>query len=143
MYLQLIKVHMRFIANKLPEIEKAGLREIIVLHSEPEIILENQGEQEWSRGLNFVGDPEKTLYKLFGTKEASSFSIPSPRILKAIAQGKKFVSKFKRKGDNHGHKSKPMDSIIDTGTGKVLAIHYGKNIYDQWTVEELLAFIPK
>ena len=136
----LCNVHMRFIANHLEDFEKVGLKEILVLHSDPSIIQENQGTAEWSKGLTFVGDPKKEIYAKFGVGEVSGKSaFLSPRILKIVAEGKKYVKGFKRAGDESGKLTKPAEMIIDTSCGKIIAIKYGENVYDQWTIEEILS----
>jgi len=87
-----------------------------------------------------VGDPDKKLYREFGV-ETSVFAILNPAAWPSMFKG--MGLKDKPQGDPEGGPlGLPADLLISTD-GKVVASHYGKHAYDQWSVDELLALVKK
>jgi hypothetical protein len=92
-----------------------------------------------------VADPGKELYAEFGA-EASPRALRNPqawlpilrgvlRSLGRILQGKQPITSLQPEGGNLGL---PADFLI-ASDGRVLACKYGDHIYDQWSVDDLLA----
>ena len=82
-----------------------------------------------------VGDPKKAIYKDFGVETSLGFMS-----LKALGAG--------MRGMAHGHfglrlaggpLGLPADFLI-APSGRINAVKYGTNAYDQWSVDELLTF---
>ena len=56
----------RAYSRKLVEVEKADCEFVVVLHTNKELIQENQGTAEWSKGMHWVADPKFETYKALG-----------------------------------------------------------------------------
>jgi len=121
--------HMAEFRKRAREIDAAGIMEVIVFHSSPKSI------RSYQRGVPFlmVGDPKKAIYKDFGVE--TSFGFMS---LKALGAGMRGIA--------HGHfglrlaggpLGLPADFLI-APSGRINAMKYGANAYDQWSVDELL-----
>jgi peroxiredoxin len=111
------------------EIEAAGIEEVIVFHSSSASI------RSYQKDIPFlmVGDPKKAFYKEFGVE--TSFGFMSLKALGAAMRGMA-----------HGHfglrlsggpLGLPADFLISP-SGRMNAVKYGTNAYDQWSVDELL-----
>jgi len=126
-------LHMHSILKRYPDIKAAGIKEVVLFHSPDKALLPYQGKFPF----DVVGDPDKVLYKKFGV-ESSIFSILDVRAWPAIFKG--YSAKDKPVGDpDGGPLGLPADFLVDS-KGKVVASHYGKHAYDQWTVDQLLSF---
>jgi peroxiredoxin len=121
--------HIAEFRKRAREIEVAGIEEIIVFHSSPASI------RAYQKDIPFlmVGDPEKVFYKAFGVE--TSFGFMS---LKALRAG--------MRGMAHGHfglrlsggpLGLPADFLISR-SGRMIAVKYGTDAYDQWSVDDLL-----
>ena len=129
-------LHLQSFVARNAEITAAGIREVVVFHSPDASLLPYQG----SFPFDVVGDPEKKLYAQFGV-ESSVFAILNPGAWPAIFKGAS--AKDKPKGDPEGGPlGLPADLLI-SADGKVVASHYGRHAYDQWSVDELLALVRK
>ena len=124
-------LHLRSFVARHEEIAKAGVREVVVFHSPDESLLPYQGEFPF----DVIGDPQKRLYKELGV-EASPLALLNPAAWPAILKAN--LAKNKPKGAIEGGPlGLPADFLI-APDGKVVASHYGKHAYDQWSVDELL-----
>jgi len=125
-------LHMQHVLSRYPDIEAAGIKEVVIFHSPKESLLPFQGNFPF----DVIADPEKKLYEQFGVG-TSIFAILDVGVWPAIAKG---ISKEnKPTGDpENGALGLPADFLINN-EGKVIASHYGKHAYDQWNVDELLA----
>jgi peroxiredoxin len=121
--------HIAEFRKRAREIKAAGIEEVIVFHSSPASI------RSYQKDIPFlmVGDPKKVFYKEFGVE--SSFGFMS---LKALGAG--------MRGMAHGHfglrlsggpLGLPADFLISP-SGRMNAVKYGTDAYDQWSVDELL-----
>ena len=111
------------------EIDAAGIKEVIVFHSSPKSIRSYQKDVPFV----MVGDPKKTIYKDFGVEASLGFMS-----LKALGAAMSGIA--------HGHfglrlaggpLGLPADFLI-TPSGRINAMKYGTDAYDQWSVDELL-----
>lgn len=130
-------VHLRSITRRHAELSAAGILEVAVFHS-PEAEL-----REHTADIPFavVADPGKRLYREFGV-EAGARALLHPRawlpIVRSIAAGLARRDPAPASKQEHGRLGLPADFLIrDDGT--VLAAKYGEHIYDQWSVDEILA----
>ncbi|OZI61598.1 peroxiredoxin-like family protein [Bordetella genomosp. 11] len=134
-------MHLRSIARRHDEIASAGILEVAVFHSSAEEL------RPFTQELPFeiVADPEKKLYREFGV-EASPRALLDPRAwlpilsgvlrsLGRILQGRQPVASLQAEGGKLGL---PADFLINSD-GQILACKYGAYIYDQWSVDDLLA----
>jgi peroxiredoxin len=122
--------HIAEFRRRAREIEAAGIKEVIVFHSSPKSIRSYQKDVPFL----MVGDPKKTFYKNFGVETSLAFIN-----LKSLGAG--------MRGMAHGHfglrmvgggpLGLPADFLI-APSGRINAVKYGTDAYDQWSVDELL-----
>jgi len=121
--------HIAEFRKRAREIVAAGIKEVIVFHSSPKSIRSYQKDVPFL----MVGDPKKVFYKYFGVESSLGFVS-----LKALAAG--------MRGMAHGHfglrqagapLGLPADFLI-APSGRIDAVKYGTDAYDQWSVDELL-----
>jgi peroxiredoxin len=123
--------HIAEFRRRAKEIQAAGITEVLVFHSSPNSIRSYQKDVPFL----MVGDPHKALYREFGVESSLGFVS-----LKALAAG--------LRGMTHGHfglrmvgggpLGLPADFLI-APSGRIDAVKYGTDAYDQWSVDELLA----
>lgn len=138
-------LHLRSITARLDEITGAGIREVVVFHSSPAELL------KYEKDLPFpvIGDPGRKLYRRFGV-EASAKSVLNPGAWRALPRGLWHALRTafsKRRAPvparpTNGNLGLPADVLIDAD-GRVVAVKYGKHAYDQWSVDDLLAVVPR
>jgi peroxiredoxin len=121
--------HIAEFRRRARETEAAGIKEVIVFHSSPKSIRSYQKDVPFL----MVGDPKKAIYKDFGVETSLGFMS-----LKALGAG--------MRGMAHGHfglrlaggpLGLPADFLI-APSGRINAVKYGTDAYDQWSVDELL-----
>jgi peroxiredoxin len=121
--------HIAEFRKRAREIEAAGIEEVIVFHSSPASI------RSYQKDIPFlmVGDPRKAFYREFGVETSLGFMS-----LKALGAA--------MRGMAHGHfglrlsggpLGLPADFLISP-SGRMNAVKYGTDAYDQWSVDELL-----
>jgi peroxiredoxin len=126
-------LHVHQLARRHDEIRAAGIREVVVFHSEASTLLEYQGDLPF----DVIADPDKNLYREFGV-ESSIRSVLHPRVaaagVRGIAKGASIKGGATATEDRL---SMPADFLI-ASDGAVLAVKYGRHADDQWSVDELL-----
>jgi len=112
------------------EIEAAGIKEVIVFHSSPKSIRSYQKDVPFL----MVGDPKKTFYKDFGVESSLGFIN-----LRALGAGLRGMAHghFALRMVGGGPLGLPADFLI-APSGRINAVKYGTDAYDQWSVDELL-----
>lgn len=127
-------VHVHEIGRRHQEIRDAGIHEVVVFHSEADLLRQYQGDLPF----DVIPDPEKKLYREFGV-ESSIRSVLSVKAgvasVRGVLKGASLKAGLLAKED---HFSQPADFLIGSD-GVVLAAKYGKHASDQWSVDELLA----
>lgn len=122
--------HIAEFSKRAREIEVAGIKEVIVFHSSPTSIRSYQKDVPFL----IVGDPKKVLYKAFGVETSLGFMS-----LKALGAAIRGMARghfgFRLSG---GPLGLPADFMI-APSGRIDAVKYGIDAYDQWSVDELLA----
>jgi hypothetical protein len=83
-----------------------------------------------------VGDPEKDFYKDFGVETSLGFI--SLKALGAAMRGMAH-GHFALRVAGGGPLGLPADFLI-APSGRISAVKYGADAYDQWSVDELLTF---
>ena len=114
--------HIAEFRRRARETEAAGIKEVIVFHSSPKSIRSYQKDVPFL----MVGDPKKAFYKDFGVETSLGFMS-----LKALGAGMRTAAIA---GVTLGL---PADFLI-APSGRINAVKYGTDAYDQWSVDELL-----
>ncbi|MEO3782415.1 peroxiredoxin-like family protein [Actinocorallia sp. B10E7] len=138
-------LHLRSIVTRYDEIRTAGIREIVVFHSPADQLREHVAELPFA----VVADPGKRLYREFGV-ESSKRSLLHPRawwpVLRSLARSTALLLRGRTKAPSlfpdGGRWGLPADFLI-APDGRVLASKYGEHVYDQWSVDELLALASR
>ncbi|MFD5367401.1 peroxiredoxin-like family protein [Streptomyces sp. NPDC127103] len=138
-------LHLRSVARRHDEIERAGIREVVFFHSPAEELREHVAHLPFA----VVADPGKVLYTAFGV-ESHRRSLLDPRGWPAIAGGVLRDAWELLRGRGRlpagtqpgGRLGLPADFLI-TPDGRVAAVKYGEHVYDQWSVDELLALAAR
>jgi len=123
------------------EIVAVSIREVVVFHSIAEELLPFAGELPFA----IVADPDKQLYAEFGVEQGAR-ALLDPRAWLPIVRGvlrslHAVFTKLKpvpALNPHGGRLGLPADFLIACD-GRVLASNYGSHVYDQWSVEEILA----
>ncbi len=134
-------LHLQSIVRRHDEIERAGVREIVVFHSAADDLRPHADDLPFA----VVADPDKRLYVEMGV-ESSARALLDPRawptIVRAIVAS---TWQIVRRGatppslnPEGGRYGLPADLLIAPG-GTVVAAKYGSHAADQWSVDELLA----
>jgi peroxiredoxin len=124
-------LHMHEFVQRYAELTAAGIQEVVVYHSPQASLLPYQGKFPFA----VIADPEKKLYRQFGVG-SSIFAILDVRAWPAMAKGIAASDK-PQGGPEGGALGRPADFLI-APDGKIVASHYGRHAYDQWSVNELL-----
>ena len=135
-------LHLRSVQQRHAEIVAAGIREVVVFHSPATELLAHVADLPF----DVVADPARRLYVEFGV-EASPRALLDPRVWPAIVGGvlRSGLAIVRGRGKppslvpQGGRLGLPADFLISCD-GRVLASKYGIHAYDQWSVDELLAF---
>ena len=123
--------HIAEFRKRATEIDAADITEVVVFHSSPSSI------RSYQRDVPFlmVGDPKKVLYEEFGVGASLGFMS-----LRALTAGLRGIANghfgLRLSG---GPLGLPADFLI-APSGRIKAVKYGADAYDQWSVDELLAF---
>ena len=132
-------LHLRSIVRRYDEIRSNGIREVVVFHSTVAELAKYEAELPFP----LVADPERHLYQRFGV-ESRRGSLLSGRALRAAIAGqtaalarRSTMRAFGPITPTGGPFGLPADFLI-APDGRLAALKYGQNAYDQWTVDELL-----
>ena len=133
-------VHLRQVVQRLPEIQAAGVTEVIVFHSTRQEVLRHEGELP----LVVVADPQRDLYRRFGVERSTMALLRAWRTLPRAVAGAAVTAVRTRQlpplSPTGGELGRPADILIAT-TGRVVAVKYGTHAADQWSVDELLRIV--
>ena len=126
-------VHLREFTTRHDELVAAGVREVVVFHSEAEELRLYRSDLPY----DVVADPERVLYAKFGVGRGMR-TVLHPRA--AVAGMRGLVRGASLRGalnPAEDHLGQPADFLISSA-GVLLAAHYGDNAADGWSVEEVL-----
>jgi peroxiredoxin len=123
--------HVAELKKRAREIEAAGIKEVLVFHSSPKSIRSYQKDVPFL----MVGDPKKVFYKEFGVETSLGFMSLNAlwAAMRGLAHGH-FGLRL-----SGGPLGLPADFLI-APSGRIKAVKYGTDAYDQWSVDELLTF---
>jgi peroxiredoxin len=133
-------LHLRSFVRRRDEVEKAGIREVVVFHSPAGELAPHASDLPFA----VIPDPDKRLYLELGV-ESSLRALFSPRawlpVLRAVALGTLDILRGRARppslAPHGGRLGLPADFLI-AGDGRVVACKYGEHADDQWSVDELL-----
>ncbi len=127
--------HIAEFRRRAREIEAAGITEVIVFHSSPKSIRSYQKDVPFL----MVGDPSKALYREFGVESSLGFIS-----LKALGAGMRGMAHghFALRVVGGGPLGLPADFLI-APSGRINAVKYGTDAYDQWSVDEMLSLAER
>jgi AhpC/TSA family len=128
--------HLQSVVRRHDEIAAAGIREVVVFHSTDDELRRHGVDLPFA----VVGDPGKVLYREFGVG-SSPRALLDPRVLGPIVHqlpgiGGRPTVPLRPTG---GRQGLPADFLIGAD-GRVVACKHGSHAYDQWSVDELLAY---
>lgn len=127
-------------SGKLERVKAAGIAPVFVIQSSAQVVVANQGEAPFSKMLTLVADPKRDIYVAAGVEVSSFIMLKSLwRAFKSdytsfFCQIKDFVKEV----GVAEHKQVPANFLIDSSDGKIIAVHYGKSLYDQWGPDEVV-----
>lgn len=126
-------VHLREFTARHDEMVGAGIREVVVFHSDAAELLKYRSELPY----DVVADPDRELYSEFGVGRGLS-NVLHPRAAVAgargLARGASLRGALQRSED---HLGQPADFLISR-EGLVLAARYGTHAADGWSVDDVL-----
>jgi peroxiredoxin len=133
-------LHLRSMARRHEEILAAGIREVVVFHSDARVMLEFQGQLPFA----VVADPQKKLYAEYGAdRKIATTAALDPRswwaAINALGHGLWFNRLHGAGGEGEVHSGLPAEFLIRPD-GKVIAAKYGERVDDHWSVDQLLGF---
>ncbi len=137
-------LHLKSFVRRSGEIAGAGIREIVVFHSSDEELRKYESDLPFT----LIGDPGKRMYRQFGVESAVR-SLISPRMwplwpqflwnaLRMAVGRQRIIAPLTPTG---GLAGLPADFLI-APDGTVIAAKYGQFAGDQWSVDDLLAYMP-
>jgi hypothetical protein len=134
-------LHVRSLMLRRAEIEAAGVREVLVFHSTAELLREHTADFPFP----VIADPGKLLYAEFGVG-ASPRALLDPRawlpMLRGMLRSSVAVARRLERSPSvnpaGGRTGLPADFLI-APDGTIVARKYGRHVFDQWSVDEILA----
>lgn len=134
-------LHLREVMRREPEIEAAGICEVVLFHSSEGELLQYAAQLP----RHVVADPELQLYRAFGV-EAGARALLDPRayvgILRAVWHTTVRVGRghepLRMPRAENGRLGLPADFLF-APDGQLWAAKYGEHADDQWSVDQLLA----
>ncbi|MFC0041643.1 peroxiredoxin-like family protein [Actinomadura rayongensis] len=134
-------LHLRSVAVRHDEIERAGIREVAVFHSPADELREHTADLPFA----VVADPGRALYREFGV-ERGPRALLDPRVWPTIARAVAASSVRAARGRDRlpaarpsgGRLGLPGDFLV-APDGTVVAHKLGRHAGDQWPVDEILA----
>jgi len=134
-------LHLRSFVRRAPEIEAAGVCEVVFFHSSADELRQHTADLPFA----VIADPTKQWYRRFGV-ECGRRALLDPRVWAplmwgvlrdtlAIVRGRRRLPSLQQP---NGRLGLPADFLIGRG-GRVAALKYGEHASDHWSVDELLA----
>jgi peroxiredoxin len=134
-------LHLRSVARRHAELVAAGVREVVVFHSNAEELSSHAADLPF----DVIADPDKRHYAEFGVESGTRALLDTRawlpilrgiiRSLLAVLRKRQPIPSVNPHGGRFGL---PADFLI-ASDGRVLACKYGAHAYDQWSVDEVLA----
>ncbi len=129
-------LHLHSFITRQPELESAGIQEVVVFNSTQERILADLPNSPF----HLIADPRKHLYQQFGV-DKSLLAVFNPAVwLFALRGALQFGVQLPR--DNETSFGLPADFLVNA-QGKLVAVQYGKHANDQWSIDEVLCKVKE
>lgn len=136
------ELHLQSFQRRSSELQAAGVREVVLFHSSAEALREHAAD---ALPFAVVADPARALYRAFAV-ESGARALLDPRaiptIARAIGRSVLLIARGERKAKvpdaASGRLGLPADFLIGND-GQLLACKYGEHVYDQWSVDDVLA----
>jgi peroxiredoxin len=122
-------LHLREFITRNVELQAAGIRELVLFHSEANFIDDYYGELPF----DMIADPRREIYAQYRI-EKSPWAILSPGAWPGLVKGYRLKKAGKIDSTTFGL---PADFLIDS-TGHILHCAYGAHSSDQWSVDDVL-----
>lgn len=128
-------LHLQSFFKRAEALKAKNVHEVIVFHASKKRMFENVLEVPF----DLIADPSRKLYKNFGV-ESSWRALLSVKTLKQAIKG---IRKFGLKTPQslEAELGLPADFLIDEN-GKIISLKYGTHADDQWSVDDVLNFLP-
>ena len=129
-------LHIRDFIRRYEELERNGIREVVIFHSTKESLLKNQNDAPF----DLIADPGKSLYREFGVEKSIRAALHPGAWLpafKGILSGR-----FSLPAWGESTLGLPADFLIGSD-GEVVACKYGRHAYDHWTMDEVIELVQK
>jgi peroxiredoxin len=134
-------LHLASIAARHDQIQAAGVREVVLFHSEAHELRKHVEDFP----LAVVADPNRRLYAAFGVESAPRALLDPrawPGVLAAVVLGTVAIIRGRARPPSlqprGGRLGLPADFLIDK-SGRVVDCHYGEHADDQWSADEIIA----
>lgn len=123
-------LHLQAFIQRNAELHAAGIREVVLFHSEANFIDDYYGELPFA----MIADPRREIYAQYGI-ETSLWALLNPGAWPGLVKGYRLKKAGKIDSTTLGL---PADFLIDS-TGRILRCAYGAHSSDQWSVDDVLA----
>lgn len=128
-------LQVRLFTEAHAQLAAAGVTTVTFFHSPREAMLPHQAELP----SPVVPDPERVWYARFGV-ERSLRAVANPRVWATAVRA--FVTGPSNPLEGGSQDGLPADFLVDA-SGNLVAVHYGANAADQWSVDEVLALVAR
>jgi peroxiredoxin len=122
-------LHLQEFIQRHAELHAAGIRELVLFHSDANFIDDYYGELP----LLMIPDPRRQIYSRYRI-EKSPWAILSPGAWPGLVKGYRLRKAGKIDSTTFGL---PADFLIDS-TGRIVDCAYGAHSGDQWSVDDVL-----
>ncbi len=122
--------HIASLRQGKDRLDAAGIHEVLFFHSSQQEVASFHADLPFDA----IGDKEKRYYKKFGV-ESSFFYLSWKALAAAFPTLMRGQFTLKATGGIFGL---PDEFLVDSN-GRIKAAHYGKDAYDQWSVDEILS----
>jgi peroxiredoxin len=122
-------LHLQEFIKRNTELNVAGIREVVLFHSEANFIDDYHGDLPF----DMIADPRREIYAQYRI-EKSPWAILSPAAWPGLINGYRLRKAGKMDSTTFGL---PADFLIDS-TGQIVNCAYGAHSSDQWSVDDVL-----
>jgi peroxiredoxin len=122
-------LHLQRYIKRYPELQAAGIRELVLFHSDANFIIDYYGKLPF----DLIADPRREIYARYRI-ETSPWAILSPKAWPGLVKGYRLKKAGTIDSTTFGL---PADFLIDSA-GRIVHCSYAAHASDQWSVDELL-----
>ncbi len=125
-------LHLQEFIKRDAELRAAGIREVVLFHSEANFIDDYYGQLPFA----MIADPRREIYARYQI-EKSPWAIFSPGAWPGLVKGYRLRKAGTIDSTTFGL---PADFLIDS-TGRIVHCAYGAHSGDQWSVDDVLTLV--